>query len=358
MLVAHARPLADYIARIFAHTGSPDDEARMVAEHLVGANLRGHDSHGVIRTAGYVTAYHEGRLRPGARLTVVRESASTALIDGGCNYGQVVAWHTMNAAIAKARETGIGLVSVYATGHIGRVGAYGEQAVAAGALGFGGVNSPGSQMTAPYGGAQRRLGTNPIMFALPTGDPAAPFVLDMATSVVAEGKPRVRVNRGEQVPEGWLIDGDGNPTTDPRDLYGTGNNPTPGALLTLGGPNGGYKGFGLSMVIEALSGLLSGAGTAIEGLRNTNGVFLGAIDIGHFRPVDEFTAGFDALAQHVKQPPFAPGFDGVMLAGEPERRVMAVRLEKGIPIEDETWRQIVTAGTSVGVSPTELPPGG
>ncbi len=350
-----ARPLADHIARIIGATGSPADEAMMVAEHLVGSNLRGHDSHGVIRTAGYVDAFHRGVIRPGARAEVVQESPAIAVLDGGGNYGQVVAFHAMELAIEKARATGFGFVACRNSGHIGRVGAYGEQAVAAGVAGWGGVNTPGSAIVAAFGGSQRRLGTSPIMFAMPTGDPTAPFILDMATSVVAEGKVRVRANRHEPVPGDWIIDGHGTPSTNPHDLYGNGDIETPGALLPLGGPHGGYKGTGLSLVAEALAGILSGAGTVVAGERGTNGVYLAAIDIQQFLPIDAFTERFDELVGHVKSSTLAPGVNEIIVAGEPERRVMDVRLRDGIEVDDETWRQIANAAASVGVSTSALP---
>src|SRR5262249_38086576 len=152
------------------------------------------------------------------------------------------------------------------------------QAVRAGMIGIGSVNTPGTRIVTAFGGATRRLGTNPIMVALPTEDPEAPFVLDMATSVVAEGKLRVAVNAGKHVPDGWILDGDGVPSNEPRDFYGTGSNERAGALLPVGGPAGGYKGFGLNMAVEALSGILSGSGSAVDGIRGSNGVFLMALD--------------------------------------------------------------------------------
>ena len=345
--------LTAYAARIFAATGAPAQEARTVAEHLVGANLRGHDSHGVIRITSYVERARDGAIVPGARPRIARETVSTALIDGGLNYGPVVATYAMGIAIAKARETGVGVASAFRSGHIGRVGAYGEQAVAAGMIGIGSVNTPGTRIVTAFGGASRRLGTNPIMVALPTEDPAAPFVLDMATSVVAEGKLRVAVNAGKAVPEAWILDGDGHPTTDPRDFYGAGGNERAGALLPVGGPASGYKGFGLNMAVEALSGLLSGAGSAVEGARGSNGVFLMALDPERFAGLDVFTAMFAALAQHVQAPPLQPGVDEVLLAGEPERRALRARNAHGIVLDDATWKQIALAAASVGVGPIE-----
>ena len=344
-----ATALGAYIARIFAATGAPEDEARRVADHLVGANLRGHDSHGVIRVASYVALTAAGTLKPGAASRIVRESASTALLDGGWNYGQIAAYHATNLAIAKARGTGVGFVSAFNSGHIGRVGAYGEQIVAAGMIAFGGVNSPGTRLVAAHGGAHRRTGTSPIMIATPGPTPEEPFVLDMATSVIAEGKVRVAANRGAHLKPQLIIDGDGQPTTDPRDFYGTGANSTQGALLPVGGETGGHKGFGLNIAMEALSGILSGAGTAVEGQRGSNGVFIMALDPQRFIAADAFVAMITALLGHAKEPPYAPGFSEVLTAGEPERRSMAQRLASGVPLDDETWKQIVAAGESVGV---------
>lgn len=350
-----AAALTDYIARIFAATGSPEDEARRVADHLVGANLRGHDSHGVIRTPGYVNLASTGVLKPGAAASVLRESASTALLDGGWNYGQIAAYHATELAIAKARETGIGWVSACNSGHIGRVGAYGEQVVAAGMIAFGGVNSPGTRLTAAFGGAHRRLGTSPIMIAMPGPTAEEPFVLDMATSVIAEGKVRVAVNKGAQLKPHLIIDGDGHPTTEPRDFYGTGANPKQGALLPVGGDTGGHKGFALNMAMEALSGILSGAGTSVEGQRGSNGVFIMALDPTRFTEAGTFVSMMAALVGFVKEPPYAPGVAEVLTAGEPERRTMADRIANGVPLDDETWKQIADAATSVGVAPLAVP---
>ncbi len=350
-----AATLTEYVARIFVASGSPGDEAQQVAEHLVGSNLRGHDSHGVIRTLGYVQSVHNGLLKPGAQVTVVRESAATALIDGGWNYGQPVAIQATEIAVAKARESGVGFVSCFNSGHIGRVGAYGEQMVAAGMLGMGGVNSPGGRLTAAFGGSTRRNGTSPLMIAMPSGKPSEPFVLDMATSVVAEGKLKVAVNAGKPVPDGWILDANGQPTNDARDFYGTGDVPGQGTLLPLGGVFSGYKGFGLNLAVEALSGILSGAGSSVEGQRGSNGVWLMALDISRFLPLEDFQREFDRLVAFDKEPPYAPGHDEILVAGEPERRRMGQRLRDGIELDPETWRQIGEAAASVGVEPLEAP---
>ena len=351
MPVVAAEALRAYVARIFVGAGSPPNEAEQVAEHLVGSNLRGHDSHGVIRTISYVQAAQAGSLKPGAALQVVRESSTTALIDGGWNFGVPVAIRATDIAVEKARESGMGFVSCFNTGHIGRVGAYGEQVARQGMVAIGGVNTPGSRLTAAFGGGHRRTGTNPLMIAMPTGDEGAPFVLDMATSVVAEGKLRVAVNAAKPVPEGWILDAGGNSSTDARDFYGTGDVEGQGMLLPVGGLLGGYKGFALNLAVEALSGILSGAGTSEAGVRGTNGVWLLALDVSQFRPLEEFRREMDSLLAFAKEPPLAPGHDEVLTAGEPERRRMVVRLRDGIDVDDETWRQIAQAAELVGVAP-------
>jgi len=349
-----ADQLTDFITEIFEKLGSPADEARQVSEHLVGANLRGHDSHGVIRTFGYVQQVRNGVLKPGAPTTVERESAATALIDGGWNLGQPVAIRAMDIAIEKARETGVAFISAHNTGHIGRVGAYGEQAQRHGMIAMGGVNSPGGRLTAAFGGTQRRTGTSPIMIAMPSGREEEPFVLDMATSVVAEGKLKVAVNAGKPVPDGWILDGDGNASNDARDFYGTGTNELQGALLPVGGPVGGYKGFGLNLAMEALSGILSGAGSSVAGARGTNGVWFMVLDPSRFLPLESFTSGLDELVEFVKEPPYAPDHEEILIAGEPERRRMAARLANGIELDDETWRQINAAAEDTGAAAPEM----
>lgn len=349
-----APALAAYIARIFEGVGAPPEEAAQVAEHLVGSNLRGHDSHGVIRTFGYVQQVRNGVLKPGAPLTIERETASTALISGGWNLGMPPAIQAMDLAVRKAKETGIAFVSMHDVGHIGRVGAYGDQAQRQGMIAMGGVNSPGGRLVAAFGGSHRRTGTSPLMIAMPTGNPDEPFILDMATSVVAEGKLKVAVNAQKPVPDGWILDGEGNASNDARDFYGTGEHETPGTLLPVGGPDGGYKGFGLNLAVETLSGVLSGAGTSIEGVRGTNGVWFMALDPSGFLPIEAFTTGLDELIAFAKEPPLAPGHGEILTAGEPERRRMAHRLEHGIELDDETWRQINAAAEETGTAVPEM----
>jgi uncharacterized oxidoreductase len=338
-------PLRDYVARILEAAGTPPADAALVAAHLVEANLQGHDSHGVIRLERYVRNVLDGVTRPGAEVRIEQDGETTAVIDGGWNFGQVVAHHTMAVAIEKARAHGTGIAVAHRCGHVGRVGAYAEQAIADGMVGIAMVNNHGGGrvMSAP-GGIERRLSPNPIAVALPV-DP--PFVLDMTTSTVAEGKLRIARNRGKPVPDGWIRDAEGSPATAPEAFYG----PPAGSLRPLGGSLA-YKGFGLALVVEALAGALSPAGTSRPGAPSVgNGLFCMAVNVSRFRPLDEFAASIEALIDYVKSPPYASRVDAIETAGDPERRSKQEREADGIPIEDATWAQMVEAGESVGVPP-------
>ncbi len=354
--------LRGYLARIFEASGAPEDDAAEVAAHLVEANLKGHDSHGVIRTVHYVVSVQEGRTVPAAAIEVERETETTAVVNGNWNFGQVVAREAMAIAIAKARAHGLAAVGGYQSAHIGRVGAYGEQAAAEGMVALGWVNGHGaSAFVAPFGGMARRLATNPLFVAAPTGDPEAPFVLDMATPVVAEGKVRVARNRGAELAPGLIVDGDGAPSTDPLDLYGgepPGSRPV-GALLPLGtgigyGAGGdagaGHKGYVLGLAVDLLAGALTGAGASSGGPSRGNGFFFITVDPERFVGLGPFEGELAGLLDYVRQPPYAEGFDEILTPGEPERRRMAERRD-GIPLDDETWRQIAEAAASVGVGP-------
>ena len=356
--------LRRYVALAFEAVGAPPDDAAEVAAHLVDANFKGHDSHGVIRAAGYVQSVQEGRIRPAAPVEVERETETTAVVNGNWNFGQIVARDAMAIAVARARQHGLAAVGGYQSAHIGRAGAYGEQAAAQGMVALGWVNGHGaSALVAPFGGTERRLATNPLFVAAPTGDPDAPFVLDMATPVIAEGKVRVAHNRGAELPPGRIVAGDGRPSTDPDDLYGgdpPGSRPG-GALLPLGvapdygtGGDGGvgHKGYALALAVDLLGGALTGAGASSRPGSSGNGFLFIAVDPERFAGLGPFEGELAGLLDYVKQPPYAEGFDEILTPGEPERRRMAERRD-GIPLDAATWRQIADAAASVGVGPYE-----
>lgn len=325
--------------KIFKSAGVSDDEAQTVTSFLVRSNLVGHDSHGMIRIPQYIALIKNGMIKPGVEIEIVRETPSTAVIDGKWGFGQVVASRAMEVAIEKAKKTSISAVGTSHCNHVGRLSDYAMMAAEQDMIGMMTVNNHGAGLcAAPFGGYERRLSTNPICFAIPTGD--EPVVLDITSSVVAEGKLRVKRNRGEKVPEGWIVDGYGNPSTDPADFY---KKPI-GALLPLGGTLG-HKGFGLSMVIDILSGSLSHAGCSRRDAdRIGNGLFMQVINISSFIPIEEFHSQVNELIEFVKSSKLAAGFDEILIPGEPEMRVKQERSENGIFVDDETWRQIEQAG--------------
>ena len=333
-------------ADIFEAAGVPRDEAEIISELLVDANLAGHDSHGVLRIPQYIGLMELGQIQPGAPMEIERESASHALINGNWGFGHVIAKKAMSLAVQKAKSSTISAVSIYNCNHIGRLGSYPVMAANEGLLGMVMANAGGTALyVAPFGGTDGRLATNPISIAAPTRDDY-PILLDITSSVVAQGKIRVALNRGDSVPLGWLINSKGEPTTDPHDL----NGPPPGALLALGGI-AAHKGFALALMIDVLGGALSGAGCSGSGnTRLQNGVLMIAMDIAKFTPLDDFYTHVDELVAHVKSSPLAPGFDEILVPGEIEARREQQRAEEGIPLDDETWRQLQETAAALGIS--------
>jgi uncharacterized oxidoreductase len=251
----------------------------------------------------------------------------------------------MNVGIEKARATGLSATSLVRSQHVGRLGEWVEMAASHNMIALAWCNGGGLRgAVAPFGGMERRLGTNPVAAAVPVaGRP--PVVVDFATSATAEGKLRVSRNSGKPVPAGWILDAQGQPSTDPNDFY---NN---GVLL----PAAGHKGYGLSMLVEFLGGLLGGnSSPLLPSYRTSNGVLFQILDIAAFRPVEEFLAESAALCQQIKDTRPAPGFHEVLLPGEPEQRTAAERRQTGIAIDAVTWSQITEAGAKVGVPPLAL----
>jgi hydroxycarboxylate dehydrogenase B len=336
------RSLAQYI---FEALQVPSTDAAWVAEVLVQADLVGHDSHGVICLAQYAQAIRSGLVRPRAICEAVEESPSMALINGHGGLGQVVARHAMALAIRKAQETSISSVSAYNLYHVGRLGDYTRMAAQQDLVGIMmGNDGSASSLVAPFGGTDGRLGTNPLSMAFPVSR-GVPFVLDMATSVVSEGQVRIKHQTGEQVPEGWLLDHQGRPTTDSNALY---QEPR-GALLPLG-DSAGHKGFGLAMVVEMLSGILAHGGCASQTTdRLPNGIFMIVIDISAFVETSAFHAEIDELLSYVKSAPLAPGVETIMYPGEPEAREQQRREREGIPLTGETWQQVTALAQELGI---------
>jgi uncharacterized oxidoreductase len=321
---------------IFERCGAPAESAAIVAEHLVAANLAGHDSHGVIRVPQYFELIGDGRLKPEGRMRIVQELPAAAMVDGGAGFGQVIGREAMLLAVKIARAGGIGAVTVRNCNHTGRIGTYTQMAAEAGLVGIAMVNTGGGgQAVTPFGGTGRRLSTNPISIAAPSGG-AFPIVLDMASSIAPEGKVRTYYQAGKSLPAGWTIDAAGKPTTDPNDFYGS----PPGALLPLGGA-AGHKGFALAFMIDILAGALSGAGCCQAGpAAPGDGMLAMAIDVRQFTPLAGFQERVAQLAEYVKSSPTAEGIEQIYVPGEVEAVARERRLRDGIVIEPTLWTLI------------------
>jgi uncharacterized oxidoreductase len=309
---------------------------------LVRANLRGHDSHGVIRVPHYVRALKAGEVNPRPSIRIEMETGTIAKIDGDRGFGQVVARRGIALAIDKARAQGLSAVTLRQTNHVGRCADYTEMAAEAGLIGMMWVNVPTALNVAPWGGAARRLGTNPHAVGIPGPGGSVAMSLDFATSVWAEGKLKVKFARGEAVPSGIMLNGAGQPSTDPREYYA---DPV-GSLITMGQ----HKGYGLSLAIEILGGILSGSGGAQpEHGPVHNGTLMMCLDVRRFMPLEDFHAEVARLLGFVRTAPLAAGAKEILVPGEPEERTSRERRRDGVPIEDETWRQIRDCAADVGV---------
>ena len=340
MIHITAERLRTVVREVFVGAGVPADNAQRVAESLVENNLAGHDSHGVLRVGYYIDAILSGRVNPHGELAIVRQSATTALLDGGCNLGQVTARRAMELAIGKARVHDMGMVAVRNCGHIGRLGEYAVQAAQAGFMGL--VFSSGSAkggIAAPYLGIGRLLNTNPIAWAVPALS-HPPVFLDFATTVVAQGKIQAAIDKGSSIPEGWMLDASGSPTTDPTEQR------RGGVMLTFGK----HKGYCLSFLVEILSGGLTGASCGpLPAYRPDYATAMMAVNIAAFQPLDEFCQLVDDMIAATKASARAPGVEEILVPGEPEWRSREIRLRQGIDIPDPAWQRIVESGARCGV---------
>jgi uncharacterized oxidoreductase len=349
MPVFSHRTLLDATTRTFEACGVPRAAAFAVAEHLVEAELCGVISHGLIRVPQYVRLVDEGKIAPAAELEVVSERAATAVLDGKHGFGQVMVNGAVDIALGKARAGGVGASTLVNCGHSGRLGSYTSRIARAGMVGMVMANAGGhGQWVAPFGGRDRRLGTNPISYAVPGADGEA-VLLDIATSVAPEGKIRAMMRSGREVPEGWVADSDGRTTTDPSALYG----PPLGTLLPLGA----HKGYGLSVIVDLLAGGLSGAGVCSKSDApadpDTNGVFVLAVDVEAFCGRDRLDELVSAQIAHLKSSAVAEGFDEVLFPGELEARSRRECLASGVSIDSGVWKEIVETFDRFGVTVEE-----
>jgi uncharacterized oxidoreductase len=327
---------------IFRAAGATDREATIVGDALTEANLAGHDSHGVLRIPEYVRWMEEKLVNTGAKMDVVLETDSFALIDGNWGFGQVMGREAMELVIAKAAKVGVATVSGRNCCHLGRVGDYPALATDRGMAAIMFVNTHGGgKLVAPYGGIERRLSANPIAVGIPRKSEPA-IIVDISTCAIAEGKVRNMLHSDTPVPPGSIIDAEGHPTTDAAQFYG----PPPGALL----PFGGHKGFALGLVADILAGAISGAGCSRpEASRIGNSFLVTAIDIDRVRGNDAFSSDVEGLIEYVKSSRLAPGFERIMVPGEPESNEEQRRLHNGVSIGSQVWEQIAETGRRYGV---------
>lgn len=333
-----ATALTEFVTSLFDAVGVPRPDGEIVARSLVGANLRGHDSHGVMRIPQYVGFLERGEYKVGVPLRVEYETPAVLVCDAQWGLGQVQAHRLLDQLLPKSRELGLAAGAMRNCGHIGRLGEYAERASEAGLVLIATVNNCGAgQRVAPPGGIEPRLGTNPLCAAIPTRESEAPLLLDFGTSVAAEGKVRVYHINHRPVPDGWLLDHQGRPTNDPSVLY----EPPLGSILPMGGAQS-YKGFGLALILDLLAGGLSGGLCSHAGAppaRGNNVLFL-LLDPARFAGCDTLVDRASQLADYVRGTPRAPGVEAILLPGDPEHQTLRTRASQGIPLEENHWLKL------------------
>jgi hydroxycarboxylate dehydrogenase B len=349
MNISPAR-LTEFVADIFKTCGSPPSAAHTVAEHLVEANLKGHDSHGVGMVPAYVRNIRKSLLNPHAELAVVRDNGAVMMLDAQLGFGQVLGRSAMTRAIERAASTGVVCIGLRNAHHLGRIGTYGEQCAAAGFISIHFVNVVGHEpQVSPWGGREPRMTTNPFccVVPVPNGDP---IVLDMATSGVAIGKVRVAAMKGERLAEPALIDPDGNPSDDPAVFFRA-----PRGSL---GPFGRHKGYGLAVMCELLGGALAGLWTAQPERPRpgniVNHMLTFVLDPHAFGDAQAFHDETRAMVDFLHSTSPARGFDRVRVPGEPEREAQCERERDGIPIDANTWSGILEAAKAAGVTDSRI----
>lgn len=337
--------LEDLVRGLFSASGVPEDESKEIAHHLVLANLRGVDSHGVGRVAVYVERLELGLVKPVTRVETLRETPVSALLDGGNGSGLVIASRAMRTAIAKAEGTGVGMVCVRGSNHCGMLARYTSQAAGSGLIGLATTSAPATM--APWGARQPFYGTNPLSYALPTPEGENDIVFDMATSQVARGKIILAAREGRQIPLGWALDPEGRPTEDAQAAL-------EGTMLPLGGP----KGSGLALLVEILSSALASAtyGPHIPPLYDNPDREQG---LGHFflafRPdlfvgPQEFAERISDMTRELRSLSPSANYGRVYLPGEPEAETERERREKGIPLSPAVLEELVGLARGLGVA--------
>ncbi len=338
--------LNEFAISLLAAGGLPADEAQIVGRSLVGANMRGHDSHGVMRIPFYLDAMAKKEVFPAAKFDVLNESSTLLAADGNWGFGQTQASRLTERLIEKCKAEGSAVGTLIRSSHVGRLGEYCERAAEFGFVSMMMVNTHGhARRVAPPGGKAPRLGTNPLALGAPGDD--GPLVLDFGTSATAEGKVRVKKFAGQQCPDGWLYDSEGKPTNDPNALYA---NP-PGSIRPMGGDQA-YKGFGLALMVEVFAGAVSGGVCIREKPINQNGncVFMMLVDPGKLGGSDHYTHEVAGLAEFIRSCPLIDPNGEILLPGDPERRMLAKRRAEGIFLDDGNWGELTKLATKLNVT--------
>ena len=331
--------LVDFSAAILRKAGLSEEDARIMADILVATELRGIDSHGVSHLMMYVRTIQAGRTNPRPKPVFFSQAPATAIMDGDKGPGFIVGHRAMTEAIKRAEETGAGFVSVRNSTHFGAGGNYAMMALKHDMIGV--SMTIGGKGMAPPGGVGQEVTINVLSIAVPS-DKEAPFVLDMATTVVAAGKIEIAAREGKPLPEGWAVDKEGKPITDPRKYY------EEGALLPLGGTpqTGSFKGFGLAVAVDILCRILSGAlpDTQMAGCH-----FFGALKVDGFMPADKFKKAMDGMIQEYRALPKASGVDRIYLSGEIEQDIERKRKQDGIPLHPAVISSLKELSKELGV---------
>ncbi len=345
--------LKAYVVDVLMKYNVPRADAQTVADVLVLADMRGIGSHGVARLARYTEGLKDGSIEPKDKSHIVKETPVTALIDGGNSLGQVAGRRGMELAIRKAKQNHVGLVAVRNSNHYGIAGYYSLMALHEGLMGISFSNS--FPLVVPTFGRQAVIGTNPYSFVAPSNR-EHPFVLDMATSVVPRGKLEEWDREGKAMPLGWAVDARGKGTTNPREVLDNLAKRRGGGILPLGGEGelfSGHKGYGLSVMLDVLCGVLAGGAFGPDVYGNPRaadvGHFLGAIDIEAFRPAAEFRADMDRMIRGLKDSPKAEGEDRIFIHGEKSTFVTEQRRAKGIPLGPKVVDALKRIGQEVHV---------
>ena len=327
---------------IFLAKGVDETVADGVATSLVLGNLRGHDSHGIIRVIEYVDWMDRRWIRPGGELEIIVDRGPILIVDGHFQFGQIIGRQATELAIAKAKAEGACILAIRRSSHLGRIGEFMEMAAAAGVVSFSLTNTHGGGvLQAPHGGRAPRLSANPVAGGAPVPGGES-VVMDIATCMTAEGKVKVARARGERVPEGCLVDGQGEPTTDPEAYYGD----PPGAIL----PIAGHKGYALAVFADIFAGAIAGGSCSHANVGQiANGWFAVFVDPAAFCGQDFYDGQVRGLVEWIKSCPTREGHDEVLLPGEPEVRAETRRARRGIPIESATWKKLTGIADSLGV---------